>query len=161
MVGSSLGSTTVGARERDLAVAGEPGTAISAGARGNNMFGSAVTGGGGALGDVGAKLECAGDVGSYSSSGTMTCGGASAVGTGGSSRKRCRGGSSSCGLSGLQTLQPLSYRADLRLASCGCSFLKSVCSCLELQLTPACCFSSPATARSTHQDPGSWLQLIS
>ena len=57
MVGSSLGSTTVGARERDLVVAGEPGTVISAGAMGSNMFGSAITGVGGALGDVGAKLE--------------------------------------------------------------------------------------------------------
>ena len=50
MVGSSLGSTTVGAREQDLVVAGEPGTAISAGAMGSNVFGSVATGVGGALG---------------------------------------------------------------------------------------------------------------
>ena len=43
----------------------------------------------GALGDVGAKLECAGEVGSQSSSGIDDLCGASAVGTGGSS-PRCR-----------------------------------------------------------------------
>ena len=83
IIGSSLGSATVGALDLDLVVTGDVG--ISKGGGGCAAGGPAMVDGG-ALGLVGAKLECAGEVGSYSLASNSATG-SEVVGASGTSRR--------------------------------------------------------------------------